>query len=140
MLVGCRACPEFLRESYPAALLAFGDDLPGRDALAVLAAASSPEAAKGLTIGGRERLLRKSGRQRYVATAAHDDPYRAAHRAAAGTPRRGLRQRRRGSVPSAGHHRHRGRGRAPRRQMGPVFWPAPRTPRSSVASPALARS
>ena len=31
-----------LREFYPAALAAFGDDLAGRDALAVLAAAPDP--------------------------------------------------------------------------------------------------
>ena len=38
-----------LREFYPAALVAFGDDLTGRDALAVLAAAPSPEQGRRLT-------------------------------------------------------------------------------------------
>lgn len=41
-----------LREFYPAALTAFADDLAGRDALAVLAAAPSPEQGRRLTRPG----------------------------------------------------------------------------------------
>ncbi|MGL5849780.1 MAG: IS110 family transposase [Phycicoccus sp.] len=62
-----------LREYHPGALVAF-EDLTGRDALAVLAAAPSPDAGRGLTIGRIERILRKAGRRRYVsatATAIH---------------------------------------------------------------------
>jgi len=53
-----------LREFYPAALEAFGDDLTGRDALAVLAAAPSPEQGRRLTPARIAALLRKAGRQR----------------------------------------------------------------------------
>jgi Transposase/Transposase IS116/IS110/IS902 family len=58
-----------LREYYPAALAAF-DELAGRDALAVLAAAPSPEQGRKLTVARVEALLRKAGRQRSVATRA----------------------------------------------------------------------
>jgi transposase len=64
-----------LREYYPAALIAFGDDLAGRDAVAVLAVAPSPQAGQQLTVGRIERILRKAGRKRYVtatATAVHE--------------------------------------------------------------------
>jgi transposase len=53
-----------LREFYPAALLAFGDDLAGRDALAVLAVAPSPDQGRRLTVARVVVLLRKAGRQR----------------------------------------------------------------------------
>ncbi len=53
-----------LREFYPAALLAFGDDLAGRDALAVLAAAPSPDQGRRLTTARVVAVLRKAGRQR----------------------------------------------------------------------------
>ncbi|MGS0684458.1 IS110 family transposase [Nakamurella sp. GG22] len=59
-----------LREFYPAALLAFGDDLTGRDALAVLAAASSPEQGRRLTTARVISVLRKAGRQRNHQAAA----------------------------------------------------------------------
>jgi transposase len=55
-----------LREFYPAALEVFGDDLTGRDALAVLAAAPSPEQGRRLTPARIAALLRKAGRQRGV--------------------------------------------------------------------------
>src|SRR3954454_21897935 len=53
-----------LRECYPAALAAFGTDLAGRDALAVLAAAPDPAAGRRLTAARVAGLLRKAGRQR----------------------------------------------------------------------------
>jgi hypothetical protein len=53
-----------LRECYPAALEAFGDDLAGRDALAVLSAASDPATGRRLTPARVAGLLRKAGRQR----------------------------------------------------------------------------
>ena len=53
-----------LRECYPAALAAFADDLAGRDALAVLAAAPDPAAGRRLTPARVATLLRKAGRQR----------------------------------------------------------------------------
>lgn len=53
-----------LRECYPAALAAFADDLAGRDALAVLAAAPSPAAGGRVTPARVEALLRRAGRQR----------------------------------------------------------------------------
>ncbi len=58
-----------LREYYPAALAAF-DDLASRDALAVLAAAPSPEQGRKLTAARVETLLRKAGRQRYLQSRA----------------------------------------------------------------------
>lgn len=54
-----------LREYYPAALHAF-DDLAGRDALAVLAAAPSPAAGRALTAEAIVELLRRAGRKRYL--------------------------------------------------------------------------
>jgi len=59
-----------LREYYPGSLAAFGDDLAGRDTLAVLAVAPTPDAGRRLTIGRLERLLRKAGRQRNLTDAA----------------------------------------------------------------------
>ena len=56
-----------LREFYPAALAAFGADLADRDALAVLAAAPGPDAGAGLTAARVQTVLRKAGRQRYLA-------------------------------------------------------------------------
>lgn len=58
-----------LREYYPAALAAF-DELAGRDALAVLAAAPTPADGRRLTVKGVERLLRGGGRQRNLTTTA----------------------------------------------------------------------
>jgi transposase len=58
-----------LREFYPAALQAF-DDLHGRDALAVLAAAPTPRAGQALTVEAITEILRQAGRQRYLATTA----------------------------------------------------------------------
>ncbi len=59
-----------LREFYPAALLAFGDDLAGRDALAVLAAVPNPDQGKRLTTARVITLLRRAGRQRNHQVAA----------------------------------------------------------------------
>ena len=55
-----------LREFYPAALAAFGDDLAGRDALAVLAIAPTPGAGRSLTRSRIAASLRKAGRQRKI--------------------------------------------------------------------------
>lgn len=59
-----------LREFYPAALVAFGEDLAGRDALAVLAIAPTPEQGRALSGAKIEAALRRGGRQRNVATTA----------------------------------------------------------------------
>jgi hypothetical protein len=53
-----------LRECYPAALAAFPDDVAGRDALAVLAAAPDPATGIRLSPTRVAGLLRKAGRQR----------------------------------------------------------------------------
>jgi transposase len=58
-----------LREFYPAALQAF-DDLHGRDALAVLAAAPTPGAGQALTLEAITDILRQAGRRRYLTTTA----------------------------------------------------------------------
>ena len=58
-----------LREFYPAALVAF-DDLAGRDALAVLAAAPNPNQGRRLTPARVVALLRRGGRQRNLQTTA----------------------------------------------------------------------
>jgi hypothetical protein len=59
-----------LREFYPAALQAFADDLAGRDALAVLAIAPSPEAGRALSRSKIEAALRRAGHQRNTAAVA----------------------------------------------------------------------
>jgi transposase len=64
------ALRSLLREYYPAALAAFGTDLASPDALAVLAAASSPEQGRRLSQARIETLLRKAGRQRNLAVTA----------------------------------------------------------------------
>ena len=64
------ALRSLLREYYPAALVAFGTDLAGRDALAVLAAAPTPEQGRRLSQARIETLLRKAGRQRNLAATA----------------------------------------------------------------------
>ena len=64
------ALRSLLREYYPAALAAFGTDLAGRDALAVLAAAPSPDQGRRLSQTRIETLLRKAGRQRNLAATA----------------------------------------------------------------------
>jgi hypothetical protein len=56
-----------LREFYPGALDAF-DDLAGRDALAVLALAPTPQQGRRLTRTRVEQALRRAGRQRNTAT------------------------------------------------------------------------
>ena len=74
-----------LRECYPAALAAFGDDLAGRDALAVLALAPDPEQGRRLTLAKVEAAA--AGRTA-TQPAGHrrGDPGRAARPAAAGQP------------------------------------------------------
>lgn len=59
-----------LREFYPAALAAFGEDLAGRDALAVLAIGPTPAAGRALTRTRIAATLRKAGRQRNIETRA----------------------------------------------------------------------
>lgn len=59
-----------LREYYPAALLMAGDDLAGRDAVAVLTAAPTPTQGRSLTVKRIEQLLRKAGRQRNLTVTA----------------------------------------------------------------------
>jgi transposase len=61
-----------LREFYPAALVVFGEDLAGRDALAVLAAAPDPDRGVKLTPARVQALLRKAGRQRYLGSRAEE--------------------------------------------------------------------
>jgi hypothetical protein len=59
-----------LREYYPAALAVFGTDLASPVALAVLAAAPTPELGRRLSQARIETLLRKAGRQRNIAATA----------------------------------------------------------------------
>jgi transposase len=59
-----------LREFYPAALQAFHADLAGRDALAVLALAPTPEQGKALEQQQAEQALRDAGRKRNVSSKA----------------------------------------------------------------------
>ncbi len=72
-----------LRQYYPAALDAF-DDLAGRDALAVLTVAPTPEQGRVLTVDQIRQLLREAGRKRYldatarkIHTALHTEHLRA---------------------------------------------------------------
>jgi transposase len=64
------ALRSMLREFYPGALVAFGDELAGRDALAILAIAPSPEAGRRLAQAKIAAALRRAGRQRGADTAA----------------------------------------------------------------------
>jgi transposase len=59
-----------LREYYPAALAAFGADLAGREALAVLTVAPTPDQGRRLSQSRIETLLRRVGRQRNVSATA----------------------------------------------------------------------
>ena len=60
------ALRSMLREFYPAALAAFGEELAGRGALAVLALAPSPEAGRRLSRSQIAAALRRAGRQRNI--------------------------------------------------------------------------
>jgi len=55
-----------LRDYFPAALVAFGDDLAASDALAVLQIAPTPERARALSRAKIASALRRGGRQRNV--------------------------------------------------------------------------
>ncbi len=55
-----------LREFHPAALLAVGDDLAGRDAHAVLAIAFTPAAGRALSKSRIAAALKRTGRQRNI--------------------------------------------------------------------------
>jgi transposase len=61
-----------LREFYPAALAAFGEELAERDAVAVLAKAPTPKAGRALSQAAAEAALRRGGRQRNVARRAEE--------------------------------------------------------------------
>ena len=61
-----------LREYYPQALEAFGDDLAGMDCLAVLDRAPSPDQGQKLTQATLRRVLRRGGRQRGIDAKAAD--------------------------------------------------------------------
>jgi hypothetical protein len=59
-----------LRSLLRAALAAFGTDLAGRDALAVLSAAPNPDLGRRLSQSRIETLLRRAGRQRNISSTA----------------------------------------------------------------------
>ncbi|MBM7494016.1 hypothetical protein JOD64_005238 [Micromonospora luteifusca] len=59
-----------LRQAFPAASVAFGEDLHDRDALAVLAKAPSAAQARKLRVSQVEAALRRAGRQRNVPAVA----------------------------------------------------------------------
>jgi hypothetical protein len=59
-----------LREYYPAAVAAFGTDLVGLDALAMLTAAPNPDLGQRLSQSRIETLLRRGGRQRNLSATA----------------------------------------------------------------------
>ena len=60
------ALRSMLREFYPAALAAFGDDLASPGALAILSIAPSPEAGRRLSQAKIAAALRRAGRQRGI--------------------------------------------------------------------------
>ncbi len=64
------ALRSMLREFYPAALAAFGEDLASREALAILALAPSPEAGRRLSQSRIAAALRRAGRQRGIEASA----------------------------------------------------------------------
>ena len=61
-----------LREFYPAALHAFGGELAGRDALAVLSVAPTPATGRALNRSRVVSLLRKAGRRRNLPVRADE--------------------------------------------------------------------
>jgi len=61
-----------LREYYPAALVAFGDDLAHHDSLAVLARAPRPEQGRALSLSALQASLRRGGRQRNLERRARE--------------------------------------------------------------------
>jgi transposase len=61
-----------LREFYPAALDALGTDLAGRDALALLGRAPTPEQGRQLSLAQLRTTLERGGRERGVAARAAD--------------------------------------------------------------------
>jgi transposase len=64
------ALRSMLREFYPAALAAFGEDLASREAMAILALAPSPEAGRRLSLSKIAAALRRAGRQRRIDASA----------------------------------------------------------------------
>jgi transposase len=64
------ALRSMLREFYPAALAAFGEDLTSREALAILAIAPSPEVGRRLSLSKIAAALRRAGRQRSIEASA----------------------------------------------------------------------
>jgi transposase len=64
------ALRSMLREFYPAALAAFGEDLASREAMAILALAPSPEAGRRLSQSKIAAALRRAGRQRGIEASA----------------------------------------------------------------------
>src|SRR3954467_6962105 len=91
------ALRSMLREFYPAALVAFGDDLAGRDALAILAIAPSPDAGRRLSRSKIAAALRRAGRQRNLQAIA-EEIQTALRATARGAPGRGRRLHRRGAL------------------------------------------
>jgi transposase len=65
-----KALRSALRDYFPAALVAFGDDLACSDALAVLQIAPTPERGRALSRSKIASALRRGGRQRNVARRA----------------------------------------------------------------------
>lgn len=113
-----------LREFYPAALHAF-DDLAGRDALAVLAAASTPAAGRALSIKAITDLLRAAGRQRYLDTTAAKihAALQTEHLPATPVLTQAFGASTRSHV--ATRHRTRHRDRRPAQRGRCLFWPTP---------------
>jgi hypothetical protein len=107
-----------LRQYYPAALDAF-DDLAGRDALAVLTVAPTPEQGRVLTVDQIRQLLREAGRNR------EEDSHGITHRTPARASRgcSGIR-----CVHSGAGVDHQRTGEAnldAGQRGGTKFWPAP---------------
>ena len=119
------ALRSLLREYYPAALVAFGTDLASRDALAVLAAAPTPEQGRRLSQARIESLLRKAGRQRNLADHRGQDQDRAGQRPADRPARRGAGLCGVGVGADRGADHDGGPDRGAGRAGGAGFWPAP---------------
>ncbi|CAH0216883.1 hypothetical protein SRABI83_02282 [Arthrobacter sp. Bi83] len=114
-----------LREYYPAALAAFGEDLHGRDAMAVLGAAPGPQAGARLTSTKVQSLLQHAGRQRYVAARSGEIVEALHSRQLPARP--GDRGRLHGhhGNPRCCHPRTQHPNRGPAEAGGGIFWPAP---------------
>jgi transposase len=113
-----------LREFYPGALQAAFEELAGRDALAVLAIAPSPETGRRLSLSKITATLRRAAATQ-PAGHCRQRPGGAARSATPCSSRGGRRLHCRGALPGRRHHRAGDPDPGAAGGGGGGFWPAP---------------